>query len=128
MGASDQRGDALATEFDLANFIVMNSPDLATRPSSNSSPDVVAVDTPLALSFDFGVSTTLNSDHLPVSLSFPDDNVPPPRGGRTFTNFRKADWEGFKRDSEALFAVLPHPTSCAAGEKEWRHVHSSVRP
>ena len=120
-GASDARGDSLAAEFDSNNFVVMNNPDVASRPTSVSSPDVAVVNTPLALSFDWSLSTTLNSDHLPMSLSFPDDSAPT-RGARSFTNFRKADWEGFRRDSEELFSRLRPPTSCAAGEKVWRRV------
>ena len=120
-GDSDTRGDLLASEFDSNDFVIMNNPDVATRPTSASSPDVVAVHTPLALSFDWNVSTTLNSDHLPISLSFSDDSTPT-RGARSFTNFCKADWEGFRRESEELFSRLPPPKSCAAGEKVWRRV------
>ena len=120
-GDSDARGDSLAAEFDSKNFVVMNNPDVATRPTSDSSPDVAVVHTPLALSFDWNVSTTLNSDHLPISLSFNDDYTPT-RGARSYANFRKADWEGFRRESEELFSRLPPPKSCAAGEKEWRRV------
>ena len=120
-GASDARGDLLAADFDSHNFVVLNNPDVATRPTSASSPDVAVVHTPLALSFDWTTTTTLNSDHLPMSLSFPDD-LSPTRGARSYNNFRKAYWEGFRRESEDLFSRLRPPTSCAAGEKEWRRV------
>ena len=99
----------------------MNNPDVATRPTSDSSPDVAVVHTPHALSFDWSTSTTLNSDHLPMSLSFSDDSTSI-RGARSFTNFRKADWEGFRRDSEDMFSRLPSPKLCAMGEKVWRRV------
>ena len=120
-GASDARGDLIATEVDANNFVVMNLPDIATRPSSDSSPDVALVHTPLALAFDWSVSTTLNSDHLPLSLSFADDSTPT-RGGRSFSNLKKADWEGFKRESEENLARLPPPKSCVVGEKVWRRI------
>ena len=99
----------------------MNNPDAATRPTSDSSPDVAVVHTPLALSFDWSTSTSLNSNHLPMSLSFLDDSTSI-RGARSFANFRKADWEGFRRETEELFSRLPPPKSCAMGEKVWRRV------
>ena len=78
--------------------------------------------TPWALSFDWTVSTTLNSDHLPLSLILADDSQPPPRGGRSYTNFRRADWDTFKRETEEQLSRLAPPVSCAAGEKVWRRV------
>ena len=119
--ASDARGDLLASEVDAHNFVVMNNPDVHTRPVSGSSPDVMLVPSSLALNFEWSISTSLNSDHLPISLVF-DDDAPPPRGGRTYVNFRKADWTKFTRDSEEMFARLPPPTSCSQGEKGWRRV------
>ena len=120
-GVSDTRGDRLAAEIDSHNFVVLNNPDIPTRPCSDTSPDVALVPTPWALSFDWIASTALNSDHLPVSLIITDE-VSPPRGGRTYTNFRKAKWDEFKRETETHFAHLPLPSSCSTGEKEWRRV------
>ena len=54
----------------------------------------------VALSFDWTVSTTLNSDHLPLLLILADDSQLPPRGGRSYSNFRKANWDDFLRESE----------------------------
>ena len=62
----------------------------------------------------------MNSDHLPLSLSF--DDAAPQRGGSTYINFKKANWRDFTRDSEDLFSRLPPPSSCSQGEKEWRRV------
>ena len=120
-GTADVRGDSIAAEIDANNFVVMNNSDLSTRPSSASSPDIALVHSPLALQFDWSTSTTLNSDHLPVSLSFADETAPI-RGKRSYINFHKANWDGFKRDSEELFSSLRPPKSCAVGEKEWRRV------
>ena len=76
LGVSDARGAHFADEVDNHNFVIMNNPDVATRPASNSSPDVAFVPSRLALTFDWSVSTTLNSDHLPVSLRFLDSTTP----------------------------------------------------
>jgi hypothetical protein len=50
------------------------------------------------------------------------DEVPPLRTARSFTNFRKADWPAFIRESEGIFRGLEKPTSCGAGEKVFRNV------
>ena len=120
-GISDIRGDRLAGKVDTNNYSVLNNPNIPTRPCSDTSPDVAFVPTPWALSFDWIASTSLNSDHLPISLLITDE-VTPPRGGRSYTNFRKAKWEEFKRETKSLFSSLPLPSSCATGEKEWRRV------
>lgn len=121
MGAGDPRGDRIGAEIDNFSFVVLNDPDVATRPSSNSSPNVAFAPSALALNFNWITTTTLNSDHVPVSLCFADDTSPP-RGGRTYTNFKKANWEDFTRESEALFSSIPPPSTCAVGEKEWRRI------
>ena len=84
------------------------APPPSLPPTSRSS----ILPSPHALSFDWSTSTTLNSDHLPMSLSFSDDSTLI-RAAKSFTNFRKADWEGFRRESEDLFCRLPPPKLCA---------------
>ena len=119
--------DSLAGEVDSNNYVVLNNPDIPTCPCSDSSPDVAFVPSSNALSFDWSALTMLNSDHLPILLSFADETMPP-RSGRRFTSFRKAKWEEFTQESEDLFSRLPPPSSCAAGEKEWRMSCNNVRP
>ena len=101
--------------------MVLNNPDISTRPISASSPDVALAPPALALNFEWSVTTTLNSDHLPVSLCFAVD-VAASRGGRKYVNFRKANWHAFTIASEAFFLILRPPTSCSAGEKEFRRI------
>jgi hypothetical protein len=59
----------------------------------------------------------LNSDHLPITITLPSDDALPPRVAKTFTNFRKANWPAFIRESEGVFRGLQKPTSVGAGEK-----------
>jgi hypothetical protein len=61
------------------------------------------------------------SDHLPIKLLV-NSSIEPPRNKRTFTNFAKANWAGFIRESEDDFASLPLPTSCSEGERVFRRV------
>ena len=121
LGNNDARGDNFADQIDAKNFVVLNNADLCTRPSSNSSPDVAIVPPDLALSLSWEVSSTLNSDHFPVAINF-DNDSPPQCSARNFTNFRRANWDAFKRETERLFADLPLPSSCSSGEKAWRRV------
>ena len=46
---------------------------------------------------------------------------------RSFTNFRKAGWEVFTAETDRIFADIPLPTSCSAGEKVFRHFLVIVR-
>ena len=124
-GNQDIRGEQLSDELENNNFIVLNNPDTATRPSSGSSPDISAASSSVALNFDWNVHTTLNSDHLPLALCL-DDDVSVSRPRRAFTNFRRANWENFKGETEEKFAALPPPSSCSEGEKIWRKVISSA--
>ena len=41
-------------------------------------------------------------------------------------NFLRADWEGFKRETELLLSSLVLPFSCAKGEKEFRKVSATA--
>ena len=68
-GAGDPRGEAIADEVEDKNYVVINNPDVFTRPSSSSSPDVVFAPPAVALSLAWNVASTLNSDHFPMRLS-----------------------------------------------------------
>ena len=77
-GNNDPRGDALVDEIDIGNFVALNNPDVNTRPTSNSSPDIAFASVDIALAFEWAVSVSLNSDHLPISLTLEND-LPPSR-------------------------------------------------
>ena len=103
LGANDNRGDAITDELDAANYVVLNDPAIPTRPSSKSSPDIVALPMSIALSVSWSVVSTLNSNHYPIAI-FIDDDDDAPQQCRTYINYRKADWESFKRETELHFA------------------------
>jgi hypothetical protein len=77
----------------------------------------------LALSVTWSTDITLNSDHLPICITFIDDQ-PPPRTTRTFVNFKRVKWGLFTSETERLFADLQRPTSCSTGEQLFRRVLS----
>ena len=125
LGNNDARGDLIADKVDNTNFIVLNDPNVATRPSSFSSPDIAFALTNIAVKLNRSVASTLNSDHIPTTILF-DDDIPPCQLAKSFVNFHKANWQGFKRDTEAQFASTPLPSSCAQGEKIWRRILQKV--
>ena len=61
--------------------------------------------------------TTFGCDHLTITVSLSSHAPPSPRKSRSYTNIRKADWEGFTVESERRFAETLLPTSCSAEEK-----------
>ena len=121
---SDARGEALAADIENSPFCVLNadSPTCLPRLGNPLSPDVTLISAHLTLSADWTTQTQLNSDHLPITISFPDSHLPNIRTPKTFTNFRQADWVGYVSESEKLFSQLPPPTSCSGGEQKFREV------
>ena len=81
--------------------------DSPTRLSSNgpkSSPDLSICSAHLSTVLNWQPLTTLNSDHLPILVSFPDPDKRQPRQVKTYFNFKKADWDSFTTESEQLFS------------------------
>ena len=119
--AADARGNALADSIVNSSAVCLNE-DTHTRRSpsisqSNSSPDISLVSAHLAPSASWSTVDSLNSDHLPVLVRFADCETPPPRSRKSFINFRRANWNGFREELENLVAALPTPSSCMQGEK-----------
>jgi hypothetical protein len=74
----------------------------------------------LVLAVDWCTYTTLNSDYLPICISFIDDQ-PPPKTSKTYINFKHAKWGRFTSETERVFSHLLRPTACSTGEKVfWR--------
>ena len=70
--------------------------------------------------------TTLGSD-LPIIISLSSHAPPSPQKARSFTNFRKVNWEGYTAESERKFANTLLPTSCSAEEKVFRQIICDAR-
>ena len=120
------RGEAIHEALMDADLALLNS-DLHTRlPTSGnpSSPDLSIATPHIALDSDWSPSTTGNSDHLPIIIqlgsAFSMECPDPPR--RTYTNFRKANWDEFTAHTEERFAAMEPPISCSTGEYLFRQV------
>ena len=119
--ASDARGDALVTAVDNSSAAFLND-DVHTRRSSNpnssnSSPDISIASAHLVPSVTWSTIDGLNSDHLPIVISLFGDDPAVPRTRSSYTNFRRANWPGFRDELERLVGNLPQPRSCMQGEK-----------
>jgi hypothetical protein len=121
---SDPRGESLADQIKLSPLIVLNSDTPTRLPSSGaaSSPDISLASAHIALASTWETHVRLNSDHLPITIALPSDEAPPRRSAKCYTNFRKANWPMFIRESEAAFCQLQYPSTCGAGVKAFCHV------
>jgi hypothetical protein len=91
--------------------------DSPTRFPSNgspSSPDISLVSSHLALSTTWCTRISLNSDHLPICISFEDDQ-PPPRQTQSYINYERAKWGLYTSETERLISCLGQPSSCSKG-------------
>jgi hypothetical protein len=108
---SDNRGTSFSAAVDNEDLWILNF-DTPTRiPSaakqSPSSPDVTLASAHLVPSVTWETLTTLNSDHLPIKVILQRSGCPP-RLQYSFTNFHKADWAGYVKESEKLISK-EHP-------------------
>jgi hypothetical protein len=122
---SDPRGVLFALSVRSSNFCFLNADTPIRLPAAAnqnlSSPDESLASAHLVTSLTWSTHTTLNSNYLPITVSFQVDGNPI-RSRRTFTNFHKADWAGYVHESESLFSQLAPLTSCAKGEQKLREI------
>jgi hypothetical protein len=108
----------LRDTIDASNLCSLNLDRPTCLPVNGAStlPDISLISAHLMPSVAWTTDTMLNSDHLPLSISFLDD---PPSSDvkRTFINFGWANWDRFEAESEVGFHGVPDPTSCVAGAK-----------
>jgi hypothetical protein len=121
---SDPQGDLLASVLEPSDLCVLNSNSPTCLPPNNSpssSPDISLASAHLLPSLSWSVLTRLNSDHLPIIVSYLSD-FQPPRLCRSFTNFKLANWAGFVRESEDLISCQAPPSFCSKGEHILRDI------
>ena len=93
---------------------IFNTEPHTRRPNNGptSSPDISIISSHLAPAVEWATNVRLNSDHLPISITFTED-TPPHRIKRTYTNFKLADWEAWQRETESRFLQLDIGDSAA---------------
>jgi hypothetical protein len=121
---ADSQGDLLASVLESSSFCSLNADLSSHLPFNNdpgSSPDISLAPAHLLPSLTWCAHTSLNSDHLPITISFLTDDLPP-RARRSFTNFKLADWASFIWVSEDAVSKLEDPTNCARDEQMLRSI------
>ena len=106
----DTRRNQVAQEVENSGFVILNE-DAPTRVTSRvtSSPDITLVTEGLYRETIWTTAAALGSDHLPILVSFQCEFVKSTSDNRTFTNFRKTNWEGFDFNTEDAFATMSLP-------------------
>ena len=100
---NDTRGSQLAEEISSSNYATLNE-DQPTRLPSNgnpTSPDISLASLPFLPYITWTTHISLGSDHLPIVINLETEIKPVPSINKTFTNFRKADWDRFQTLTEA---------------------------
>ena len=77
-----------------------------------TSSDLSLISTHLATAVEWKTHSALNSDHIPITISF-DEDSPPIQTNCTDINLHCADCTSFTNLTEQQFCWLPPPTSAA---------------
>ena len=106
---SDARGANIASEIEAAEYGTLNdeSPTRSPTVGQTTSPDITIVSPSLLTSTCWTTATALSSDHLPILTTLQtsdslDDRLPK----RTFKNYNRADWDGYKLESDNLLSAI----------------------
>ena len=111
-----------------SSFGALNTPTATRMPTSGqaTSPDVSLASEDLLSKLSWETETTLSSDHLPVIIRLSTSPLTIPAPNKTFTNFLRADWDGFKTETEAAFASLEEQPDPYKGERLFREIVNKV--
>ncbi len=120
-GNEDSRGKLIIETIEGTNIGYINE-DLPTRVANGSStaPDLGLATSDIMPSIDWSTETKLSSDHLPIILTINGEFIRHKSANRTFINFAKADWSGFKEFTENAFLLAPAVRDVHKSEKFFR--------
>ena len=116
----DERGEQLTDEIDAADYTILNENE-ATRQLTNgrsTSPDISLASNDIALLSDWLVSTSLASDHLPITINYELSTIDGPR--RTYINFKKADWARHAEACDKYLAEAGKTRTVEQADKTFR--------
>ena len=102
---TDNRGTLIADLINSSNQIVLNTNTLTRIPTKRNqqatSPDISTASNTIYNNITWSTLNALNSDHNPIKIS---DNTKTKfrliQHRRSYTNYRKADWQGFTNSIE----------------------------
>lgn len=107
--------------------MVLNNNTTTRRPAAanqpDTSPDISLSSAHLSLVSTWLAHASLSSDHLPITISLPDDSLLPPLPKDTcYVNFHRADVQKFKEYTESEFENAAPPTSAAEGAAVFQRI------
>ena len=123
----DHRGELISETLSNSNHITLNT-DTPTRVPNNAhqqptSPDITTISSSLYNRTTWKTIHALNSDHLPILLTIQTDNKNTiQQNRRSYTNYRKADWDKFTQDTEDAFSALQPPTDIHDANKTFTNI------
>jgi hypothetical protein len=111
----DHRGKIISEVISNSDHITLNTNTQTRVPNSTlqqtSSPDITTVSNTLYNRTSWTTKHALSSDHLPIITTINiRHNYRLQQYRRTYTNYLKADWTQFTKDSEDVFSQTTIPT------------------
>ena len=106
----------------------MLNTDTPTRVPNNAhqqptSPDITTISSSQYNRTTWKTIHALNSDHLPILLTIQTDNKHTiQHNRRSYTNYRKADWDKFIQDTEDAFTAIQPPTDIHDANKTFTNI------
>ena len=124
----DARGSLFNEIISDSDLGVLNTNAPTRLPSNNqpTSPDISLASLSLLPYTNWETNTRLGSDHLPIIITCATKIKLQPSDKRTFINFKKANWDKFKAETEIEFSKLRAPSSVYKGEKAFRKIINSI--
>ena len=124
----DARGTEISEQIGDSNFGVLNTEHPTRLPANGdpTSPDISLASLSLLPYTTWRTQRSLGSDHLPIIISLVTDIKPQLSEDKTYINFRKANWDKFKTDTESEFSKLNPPNDVYKAEKVFRTIINKV--
>lgn len=127
-GARTARGDDPLSLLFPPSFHLCNTNIPTTLPTRRhlTSLDLTFISAHLALATRKVSLTSLNSDHLPIVISTKSASSVLPCRSHTFTNYKKANWEYFHRETEEGFGASPFPPLYSGSKHTLRQINANA--
>ena len=123
----DHRGELISETLSNSNHITLNTDSPTIVPNNAhqqpTSPDITTISSSLYNRTTCKTIHALNSDHLPILLTIQTDNKHTlQQNRRSYTNYRKADWDKFTQDTEDAFTAIQPPTDIHDANKTFTNI------
>ena len=123
-GSTDTGGRQMAYSINGSDHGILNwdTPTRVTPNAEPSSPDVSLASASLITSCSWQTLSTLSSDHLPILIRLQIKTTPKPGLRQTYVNLKKANWDIYRLEVEAVLSKHSLPTDCQRDEKILRTI------